>query len=138
MGTGRRVLTTRAGLEGRLAIGRYLQRALPQLPYGPGAVVRHVLGSAQGGGYDPDATASEMRRLGVIVRQPPAGDGGQHHNAAVAYREQSTDRTGKSWAPLNIAAHHAIDRRKVIGIEPVTRVERERQQHERQNLSRGQ
>jgi hypothetical protein len=31
--------------------------------------------------------------LGVIVRQPPAGDGGQHHNAAVAYREQSTDRT---------------------------------------------
>jgi hypothetical protein len=44
--------TLRTRLEGQLAIGRYLKRALPTLPYGVGATLRHVLGSAQGGGYE--------------------------------------------------------------------------------------
>jgi hypothetical protein len=37
---------------GRLAIGRYLRRALSKLPYGPGSDVLHVVGSEQGSGYD--------------------------------------------------------------------------------------
>ncbi|CAH0028227.1 unnamed protein product [Clonostachys rhizophaga] len=45
-------LTTRTRIEGRLAIGRYLHRAIDKLAYGPGAELRHILGSASGGGYE--------------------------------------------------------------------------------------
>lgn len=85
-------LTTRAGLQGRLAIGRYLQRALPQLPYGPGAVVRHVLGSAQGGGYEwvvdgrPElsgVTALELDSVGKITRLNTVWDGSRHSDPAM-------------------------------------------------------
>jgi hypothetical protein len=85
-------LTTRAGLEGRLAIGRYLQRALPQLPYGPGAVVRHVLGSAQGGGYEwvvngrPElsgVTALELDSVGRITRLNTVWDGSRLSDSAM-------------------------------------------------------
>jgi hypothetical protein len=37
---------------GRLAIKRYLARALSKVPYGPGAAVAHVVGSDQGGGCE--------------------------------------------------------------------------------------
>ncbi|WP_051801229.1 nuclear transport factor 2 family protein [Streptomyces sp. NRRL F-525] len=42
-------MTTRTTIVGRPAIGRYLTRALPKLPYGPGSELPHVLGSKQGG-----------------------------------------------------------------------------------------
>jgi hypothetical protein len=45
-------LTLHLRLAGPLAIGGFLARALPILPYGPGAAVRHTVGSAQGGGYE--------------------------------------------------------------------------------------
>lgn len=68
--------TTRAQVAGRLAIGRYLQRALSKLPYGPGVTLRHVLGSAQGGGYEWQTdglpgngiTALELDGDGAITR----------------------------------------------------------------------
>lgn len=43
-------LSTR--LQGQLAIGRYLNRSISQLPYGTGTVFRHVVGKGQGGGYE--------------------------------------------------------------------------------------
>ena len=45
-------MTTRTLITGRPAIGRYLQRAVSKLPYGPGSEVLHVVGSEQGGGYE--------------------------------------------------------------------------------------
>lgn len=45
-------ITLRTRQEGQTAIGRYLQRALEHLPYGPGTTLRHVLGSVEGGGYE--------------------------------------------------------------------------------------
>ena len=39
-------------LLGRLAIRRYLARALGKAPYGPGAALAHVVGSDLGGGYE--------------------------------------------------------------------------------------
>jgi hypothetical protein len=47
-----------ARVEGQLQIQRYLTRALPSLPYGPGASVANVTGSAQGGGYEWHAPPS--------------------------------------------------------------------------------
>lgn len=44
--------TLRMRQEGQFAIGRYLQRALAYLPYGPGTTLRHVLGNDYGGGYE--------------------------------------------------------------------------------------
>ncbi|MFI1028362.1 hypothetical protein [Streptomyces sp. NPDC020951] len=76
-------MTTRTGIDGRLAIGRYLERALPALPYGPGTTVRHVLGSSKGGGYEwrtddqavPNGiTALELDKDGLITRFTAAWD----------------------------------------------------------------
>jgi ketosteroid isomerase-like protein len=54
-------MTTRTRVEGRLAIGRYLGRALPELPYGHGTTLRHVLGGARGGGYEWQAVGGPVR-----------------------------------------------------------------------------
>ena len=43
-------LALRTQIVGRQAIEAYLQRAT--LPYGPGATIRHTVGSARGGGYE--------------------------------------------------------------------------------------
>ncbi|MFF3334898.1 hypothetical protein ACFYWX_36075 [Streptomyces sp. NPDC002888] len=61
-------MTTRTVITGRPAIGRYLQRALSKLPYGPGSEVLHVLGSKQGGGYEW-VTNSEAVPNGVTALQ---------------------------------------------------------------------
>lgn len=52
---------------GRLAIARYLSRALGRVPYGKGSTMVHVVGNDQGGGYEwrPDP-AFPMRR-GIIA-----------------------------------------------------------------------
>jgi hypothetical protein len=49
---------------GQLQIGRYLARALPDVPYGRGASVAHVVGGDMGGGYEWHAgpSAAPMRR----------------------------------------------------------------------------
>lgn len=47
-----------ARVEGQLQIQRYLARALPSVPYGPGASVANVTGSGQGGGYEWHAAPS--------------------------------------------------------------------------------
>ena len=49
---------------GQLQIGRYLARALPDVPYGRGASVAHVVGGDTGGGYEWHAgpSAAPMRR----------------------------------------------------------------------------
>jgi len=45
-------LTLHATMVGQQAIGGFLDRAAALLPYGPGTSVRHVVGTAQGGGYE--------------------------------------------------------------------------------------
>ena len=45
-------LTLHTAIVGRQSIAAYLARALPSLPYGQGAHVRHVVGGAAGGGYE--------------------------------------------------------------------------------------
>jgi ketosteroid isomerase-like protein len=47
-----------AQILGRLAIGRYLTRALAKVPYGKDAAVAHTVGSDQGGGYEWKAPAA--------------------------------------------------------------------------------
>ena len=52
---------------GRLAIQRYLARALGKAPYGPGAAVAHVVGSDQGGGYEWRAAPSFPMKRGITA-----------------------------------------------------------------------
>jgi len=84
--------TLRTREEGQLAIGRYLQRALPNLPYGPGTTLRHVLGSVQGGGYEWQAdgqptingiTALELDNNGFITQLSAVWDGSRINDSAV-------------------------------------------------------
>ena len=49
---------------GKLQIKRYLTRALPKVPYGPGAAVAHVVGSDQGGGCEWRAAPTFPQRRG--------------------------------------------------------------------------
>jgi len=45
-------MTLRSQVLGRLAIERYLRRALSKLPAGAGSLLLHVVGSDMGGGYE--------------------------------------------------------------------------------------
>ncbi|KAI0442739.1 hypothetical protein F4803DRAFT_575165 [Xylaria telfairii] len=56
----------RTRIEGRLAIRRYFDRALSSVPYGAGSSLRHVVGSAQGGGYEW-VDNSTIRRTGITA-----------------------------------------------------------------------
>ena len=62
-------------VEGQIQARRYYARALGQLPYGPGAALAHVEGSAQGGGYEWSAApaAAPMRRGHTALELNPAG-----------------------------------------------------------------
>lgn len=53
-----------AQILGRLAIERYLTRALPSVPYGKGAALAHVVGNAEGGGFEWRAAGSFPMRRG--------------------------------------------------------------------------
>ena len=53
-----------AQILGRLAIKRYLARALPKVPYGGAAAVAHVVGSDQGGGCEWRAAPGFPQRRG--------------------------------------------------------------------------
>ena len=68
-------MTLRSQLRGRLALERYLERALPALPYGVGSELRHVLGGGSGGGYEwkrgeeeCGITCLELDEEGAIAR----------------------------------------------------------------------
>ncbi|KAI8686548.1 hypothetical protein NCS55_00331200 [Fusarium keratoplasticum] len=86
--------TMRTLLDGRLAIERYLARALASLPYGTGATVRHVVGSEQGGGYEwiggPGAaarhgmTALKLNKDGLITWISPVWDASYASDVAIA------------------------------------------------------
>ncbi|KAG4437526.1 hypothetical protein IFR05_006998 [Cadophora sp. M221] len=86
--------STRTRIEGALAIGRYLKRALPIPPYGPGTI-RHVLGSMTGGGYEwfggPGAAASH----GIVALALDNDEGFTDRGAAtatcLAYRAPTLD-----------------------------------------------
>jgi ketosteroid isomerase-like protein len=60
-------LALRTSVAGRAAIGRYLGRSLGQLPFGTGAALRHVVGSAQGGGFEWIGSASTPLHAGVTA-----------------------------------------------------------------------
>jgi hypothetical protein len=60
-------LTTRTRIQGQLAIKRYLDRALPILPYGVGASVRHSVGNHQGGGYEWIGKPGALSARGINV-----------------------------------------------------------------------
>lgn len=84
--------TLRTREDGQLAIGRYLQRALGHLPYGPGTTLRHILGSARGGGYEWQAarqperngiTALELDGSGLITRLVTIWDGSRTSDSAI-------------------------------------------------------
>ena len=62
-------------VEGQIQAQRYYTRALGQLPYGPGAALVHIAGSAQGGGYEWSAAsvASPMRRGHIAIELNEAG-----------------------------------------------------------------
>jgi len=84
--------TLRTREEGALAIGRYLQRVLPYLPYGLGSTVRHVMGSDQGGGYEWETvgelkngiSAIELDEGGMITRFMAVWDGSRMNDTAIA------------------------------------------------------
>jgi hypothetical protein len=60
-------LTTRTRIQGQLAIQRYLNRTLSQLPYGTGATIRHNVGNELGGGYEWVGGASAISGRGINV-----------------------------------------------------------------------
>jgi hypothetical protein len=64
-------MTLHTQIIGQLAITGYLQRALPQLPYGYQSAVRHVVGSAIGGGYEWTSSIGSVPRgvLGLELNQ---------------------------------------------------------------------
>jgi hypothetical protein len=77
-------LTLHTAIVGRQSIAAYLARALPSLPYGQGAQVRHVVGGAAGGGYEwtnPGASAPrgvnaiKLHCRGQIVQLTSIWDG---------------------------------------------------------------
>jgi hypothetical protein len=77
-------LTLHTEVVGRQSIAGYLGRALADLPYGPGARVRHIVGGDSGGGYEwvnstgpvpRGVNAVELDTTGQIVRLSSIWDG---------------------------------------------------------------
>lgn len=87
-------MALRAQLHGRSAVQAYLGRALPMLPFGPGASLRHVVGSDSGGAAEwtaaPDApfntgvTGVALDADGRIARLTTVYDGGLYDSAQLA------------------------------------------------------
>lgn len=77
-------MTLRAQIIGAPAVADYLARVVSDLPHGPGSSVRHVVGSATGGGYEwrnptnspaRGATMLELDDDGLIARLTTVWDG---------------------------------------------------------------
>jgi len=76
-------MALRTQIRGQAAITRYLQRAMPDLPYAQ-ASIRHIVGTDQGGGYEwhaeggaapRGATALELSQDGKITKLTVVWDG---------------------------------------------------------------
>jgi ketosteroid isomerase-like protein len=94
-------MALRTQIRGQAAITRYLERALPALPYAQ-ASIRHILGTDQGGGYEwhteghavpRGATALQLSEDGKITKFTVVWDGSLLDDAAMI-----------------AAAAHALDR----------------------------
>lgn len=80
-------LTLRVALRGSAAIERFLDRALPDLPWGTGARLRHVTGEGHAGGFEwigdrtaPNGVACiDVDESGRITRLTTMWDGTQLH-----------------------------------------------------------
>jgi hypothetical protein len=86
-------LALRTQIVGRQAIADYMGRAWASLPYGPGATIRHTVGSARGGGYEwshPGAAvnhgivAFELDSQSRVTRLTTTWDGSALSDAAMA------------------------------------------------------
>ena len=80
----------RTQVLGKQAIGKYLSRLLPTVPYGKGAKLVHIVGSDQGGGYEwtnadgpvkRGITAIDLDADGKIVRLATTWDNGMMSDA---------------------------------------------------------
>ena len=86
---------------GRLAIQRYLTRALAKEPYGAGASLAHVVGSDQGGGYEWRAAPGFPMRRGATALALDAS--GQITRLTVVYDSSLlSDADYRSMAQLSI------------------------------------
>ena len=63
----------RAVILGKQAIGQYLARVLPTVPYGKGSKLAHVVGSDQGGGFEWTNDNSSVKRGIVAIDLNSAG-----------------------------------------------------------------
>jgi hypothetical protein len=63
----------RAVVLGKQAIGQYLARVLPTVPYGKGSKLMHVVGSDQGGGFEWTNDSSSVKRGIVAIDLNSAG-----------------------------------------------------------------
>lgn len=86
-------MALRSQLIGRNAVLAYLDRALPELPYGKGMAIRHVVGSDAGGAIEWTATAAApvntgvtgivLDSLGRIARLTTVYDGGLYDDTRI-------------------------------------------------------
>src|ERR1700728_4881841 len=63
----------RSLIVGKQAIGAYLVRVLPTVPYGKGSTLMHVVGSDQGGGFEWTSHGSSVKRGIVAIDLNSAG-----------------------------------------------------------------
>jgi hypothetical protein len=86
---------------GRLAITRYLKRALGKAPYGAGAALAHVVGADRGGGYEWRAAPSFPMKRGNIALELDGS--GQITRLTVVYDSSLlTDADYRAMAGLSI------------------------------------
>ena len=93
-------MALRTHIRGQAAITRYLQRALPDLPYSD-ASVRHIVGTGRGGGY-------EWHAKGHAVPRGAAGleldEDGKINSFTTVWDGSLLDHTA-----IKTAAAHAVD-----------------------------
>jgi hypothetical protein len=63
----------RVRILGKQAISKYLGRVLAAMPYGKGSMLRHVVGSDQGGGFEWTNDASAVKRGIIAIELNSAG-----------------------------------------------------------------
>jgi hypothetical protein len=60
-------MSLRAHLVGRIETVRYLERVLPDVPYGRASTLRHVVGGEAGGGFEWTAGPAHDRLVGITA-----------------------------------------------------------------------